>query len=290
MLFPETLYEKDLPTDPASRRLVMSLANGRCTAAVWDDNVPTSLRVVATDRISVSDTGLWTGLEDFLYDNPGLLSPMARTTVLLDTPDVAIVPQSMDESEASRLLRMTAVSDDAADPNLYQCAWEAVGSCKIGMLLPSKLYRFIRRSFQPVSLSWYASVITRYWSHIVATTAENNTSHHIHVLAVVGSPCRVTVIALNDAGNLIAAVSRKGTGSSDLSYYILSLLTSLSADIRSEVSLSLYGNPAVTASIKKELSGWIDAHLHIHVTGKPSIIDQAQFSLLEPEILAAIES
>lgn len=288
MLFPETLYEKDLPNDPHTRRLVMSLAEGRCTAAVWDDNIPASLRVVTTDSISAAGSQ-WAGLEDFLYDNPGLLAPMSRTTILLDTPDVTIVPQSMDESDASRLLRSTAVSDDANDSHLYQTSWESVGGCKIGMLLPSKLVRFIRRSFQPVTLCWYATAIARYWSHIVTTSAESKGSQPIHAIAVVGPASRITVVALDNQGKLIAAVNRKGTGASDFSYYILSLLTSLSSDLRSEVSLSLYGNPAITAAIKEGLSGWIDARLHVHITGKPSIIEQAQISLLEPEILAAVE-
>ena len=289
MLFPETLYEKDLPTDPRTRRLVMSLADGHCTAAVWDDNAPASLRMVTTDRISAASGGQWTGLEDFLYDNPGLLAPMSHTTILLDTPDVTIVPQSMDENDASRLLRMTAVSDDANDSNLYHTSWETVDSCKIGQLLPSKLVRFIRRSFQPVNISWYATAIARYWSHIVKTSTPSKESHLIHAIAVVGPASRITVVALDNQGKLIAAINRKGTGASDFSYYILSLLTSLSSDLRSEVFLSLYGNPALTAAIKEGLSGWIDARLHVHITGKPSIIDQTQITLLEPEILYAIE-
>ncbi len=290
MLFPDTLYEKDLPADPGNRRLVMSLAEGRCTAAVWDDNAPASLRVVTTDRISIASGGIWTGLEDFLYDNPGLLAPMSHTTVLLDTPDLTIVPQTMDQGDASRLLRITAISDDATDSNLYQPSWESIAGVRIGLLLPSKLFRFIKRSFQPVTVSWYATAIISYWRNIVMTSSSTATaSRPIQALAVVGSASRVTVVVLDSDGQLIAAISRKGAGASDFSYYILSLLTSLSSDLRAEVSLSLYGNPTVTSTIKEELSGWIDARLHVHITGKPSIIDQTQLTLLEPEILAAIE-
>lgn len=286
MFFPDTIYEKDLPADVDTRQLAMSLAPGRCDAAVWSDSEPGSMRLISTDSISIDRTGQWNGFEDFFYNNPGLLAPMSKTTVLVETDSTAIVPASLQRDVASRLLRMSATESGT------QCTetWHDCCGASVGLLLPSRLFRLINRSFQPVEIRWYASPIATYWSEtVVAHKAGSPTP--LHALAAVSPAMRLTVVVVDNSGNLVSAISRKGSVHTDLSYHILSLLSSLAArsSVRDQVSLRLFGAPKEITAIKEELSGWIDAELHTYISRKPSLTDPTQFHLLPPELLAAID-
>lgn len=285
MFFPDTIYEKDLPADADTRQLVISLAPDRCDAAVWSDSEPGSLRLISTDSISIDRTGQCVGFEDFFYNNPGLLAPMSKTTVLVETDSTIIVPSSLPRSVASRLLHMSSIESGTQ----YTETWHDCCESSVGLLLPSRLFRFIQRSFQPVEIRWYASPISAYWSDtIVAHKTGSQTP--LHALAAVSPAMRLTVAVVDNSGNLVSAISRKGSVHTDLSYHILSLLSSLAAEstIRDKVSLRLFGAPKEITAIKEELSGWIDAELHTYISRKPSLTDPTQFHLLPPELLAAI--
>lgn len=288
MLFPDTIYEKDLSADSNCRRMAVSIAAGKCCAAVWDDNMPGSLRIVSTERVSIDQNGNWNGLEDFLYENPGLLAPMARTTVLIDAHDIAIVPESLSEDCASRLLRISAISDSAYDNTRYTEVWHgsSVG-VRFGLLLPSKLSRFLNRSFQPLEIHWYASAIIQYCRNIIIKDCDK--TRRLHAFAAISSSSHITVVVLDTSGNLVAAISRTGSCHSDLTYYTLSLLSSLTSSIRDEVSLSIFGNPKEAKAIKEKLSGWIDAKMHTYLPEKPPLIDPTQLHLISPELCAAID-
>lgn len=290
MLFPDTLYEKDLPSDIHNRQLILSIRDRHATAAVFNNAVPGSLRIVTTDTITVDPSGNWNGLEDFLYDNPGLLAPMASARILIDLPDVALLPTHIQPDQASAILRRNSVTNDAADPAHYHEIWHPCAQCIAGLLIPSKLHRFITRSFQPVEIEWYATPIVQQHRQLLLQSTYT-TAAPIDALAVISPADRLTITALDTAGNLIAAISRKATTASDFAYHILSLLTSLTTRISSQVNLSIHGStPAIIASLKTELSGWIDAQLHIPSTGKSSVIEPAQLHLVEPDILAAIST
>ncbi|MDE6344629.1 MAG: hypothetical protein K2L69_07820 [Muribaculaceae bacterium] len=290
MLFPETIYEKDLPAaDTGDRKLVISIAPERCDAAVWSNGIPGSLRIVSTTKITLDQTGQWTGFEDFLYDNPGLLAPMSQTTVMIATDDIVMVPKAINRDNASRLLYKTALSCDIPVTSRYIETWHECCDISVGLLLPSKLHRFITRSFQPVNIRWYASAIAEYWKHML-TTVQSNATKRLQAIAVVSAALRLTLVVLDSNGNMVAAISRKGTSHSDLSYHILSLLASLTASISDDVNLYVFGVSQEITAIKQELSGWIDARLYTYISGKSSIIDPAQLHLIAPELITAIET
>lgn len=286
MFFPDTIYEKDLPADIDTRQLVLSLAPGRCDAAVWSDSEPGSLRLISTDSISIDRTGQWSGFEDFFYNNPGLLAPMSKTTVLADTDSTVIVPASLPGDVASRLLHMSSTESGTQ----YTETWHDCSGSSVGLLLPSRLFRFIHRSFQPVEIRWYASSIAACWSD---TVVRHNTGSKapLHALATVSTAMRLTVVVVDNSGNLVSAISRKGSVHTDLSYHILSLLSSLATEstIRDKVSLRLFGAPKEITAIQKELSGWVDAEIHTYISRKPSLIEPTQFHLLPPELLMAVD-
>lgn len=290
MLFPETIYEKDLPTDSQNRRMVLSLTHNRCDAAVWDDNVAGSLRIVSTDHISKGNNGQWIGLEDFLYDNPGLLAPMSQTKFLVATEDVVIMPGVMMSEDAVQFLRASVAIGQGLDETHYNDIWYNCCNTNVGILVQSKLARFISRSFMPVEIKWYASVITEYWQRIIYDNKKEYHRCFFQAFTVISPDSLITTIVVDRDGNLVAATSRKGATVSDKSYYILSLLDSLTSSMNEDVNLLIFGPPQESVALKEKLSGWIDVKLHTYITGKPSIIDSTQLHLIAPELLLAIET
>lgn len=288
MLFPETIYEKDIPSTPDARRLVMYMRDGYCEAAVWDNSQSGSLRIVSTPHIHLDENKQWVGLEDFLYDNPGLLAPMGQTTVLIDAEDAVIIPNQIPSGEASALLRLSATTDVAEDTAKYIESWETESESSTGILIPAKTSRFLHRSFQPMTIKWSTSAIAGYCQKRLQQEETERKQFNVFISA--STPGRITIVMHDSQAKLLSAINRTGTAASDFAFHVISLLKSIGAKGHDDTIVSIIGTSPETAGLKEILSGYADVRYHTYISGKPHIIDSTQIHLLSFELLAGIES
>lgn len=143
--------DKDLIRQPELWQLVMEIAPDRLSALAFCPLEDHSLQLMDVSLPADGGdgaAGTLKGLENVVYDNPGLLAGFGMTTVLWRSRRMVLMPGFVTgDDTALEVLRRQFPEDDAAAPaEVLSDRWEML-DVRLEYEVPSAMAAFVRRTF-----------------------------------------------------------------------------------------------------------------------------------------------
>lgn len=187
-------------------------------------------------------------IEDAVYDNPLLLSDFGRVDVVLDTPDMTVVPGCIVSAEC-RTDMLDASIGEPEQPSCTLCSDLPELDAAIVMRMDSAEAGFFRRTYYNVRFHHHIAPLCRYfYSHDSLGRNAGKMFAHFRTGAV-------DVMAFG-AGQLRIANSFRYTDPTDAVYYILAVRRMLNMTADDELLLSgLAESKAAVMPVLREYIG-----------------------------------
>lgn len=206
---------KDLISNPEHYRMILRIGPGRTDAAVLSARIAGSL-LLSGERTD----GDLRRLEDFVYDNPLLLLPFAKTDIVVETAGYSLIPSGTSEELYPSLLR-TALGEEMPESEPVLNPLPGTGISVLSCVERNCL-RFINRAFSNPDIHSHITPLLKFFSD----TRRHGTAPRVFVHLRKES---LDIAAIASAEIKIANTFRYRTVE-DAVYYILAVRRALGSD------------------------------------------------------------
>ena len=184
------------------------------------------------------ELSLLRNFEEFIYDNPSVLTLNRPTDVLVDFFPAPLLPGNAETKNTAALLDLAWPTSDS------EVAWQVfpvkgIEDLDVALRLEKPLTRFMQRSFYPLAYHWALEGLIRRWHQEAKDDTLRRRPFSLHVQ---WDKDHIYMGLFKSNGRLIAAPAYYIAASPDnIKYYITKTADSLFDNPEDDLSVCLYG-------------------------------------------------